>query len=74
MFAVYATHSAPDDPLAASEDGEQPKPNVPEGWVRGGSGHASLNRHDIFALRSERAPGRGIAYPIIVGNNTAGNS
>jgi hypothetical protein len=31
MFAVYATHSAPDDPLSALKIGERPEPEVPEG-------------------------------------------
>jgi NADPH:quinone reductase-like Zn-dependent oxidoreductase len=31
--------------------GQQPEPNVPEGWVRVKVSHASLNRHDVFTLR-----------------------
>jgi hypothetical protein len=34
MFAVYATHAAPDDPLSALKIGERPEPDVPQGWVR----------------------------------------
>ena len=30
MFAVYATHSAPDDPLSALKVGELPEPSVPD--------------------------------------------
>ena len=30
MFAVYATHAAPDDPLSALKIGERPEPSVPE--------------------------------------------
>lgn len=30
MFAVYATHAAPDDPLSALEIGDMPEPTVPE--------------------------------------------
>src|SRR5258705_348741 len=51
MFAVYATHAAPDDPLSALKVGERPDPDAPEGWVRVKVSHASLNRHDLFTLR-----------------------
>jgi len=53
MFAVYATHAAPDDPLSALKIGERPEPDVPEGWVRVKVSHASLNRHDLFTLCAE---------------------
>jgi NADPH:quinone reductase-like Zn-dependent oxidoreductase len=72
MFAVYATHAAPDDPLAALKIGEQPEPNVPEGWVRVKISHASLNRHDLFTLRGMSGHPEGITYPIILGNDAAG--
>ena len=72
MFAVYATHAAPDDPLAALKIGEQPEPNVPEGWVRVKISHASLNRHDLFTLRGISGHPEGITYPIILGNDAAG--
>src|SRR5260370_9993895 len=72
MFAVYATHAAPDDPLAALKIGEQPEPDVPEGWVRVKTSHASLNRHDLFTLRGMSGHPEGIAYPIILGNDAAG--
>ena len=72
MFAVYATHAAPDDPLAALKIGEQPEPDVPEGWVRVKITHASLNRHDLFTLRGISGHPEGITYPIILGNDAAG--
>ena len=72
MLAVYATHAAPDDPLSALEVGEQPEPNVPEGWVRVKVSHASLNRHDVFTLRGISGHPEGITYPIILGNDAAG--
>src|SRR6266446_3827630 len=72
MFAVYATHAAPDDPLAALKIGEQPEPDVPEGWVRVKVSHASLNRHDLFTLRGMSGHPEGIAYPIILGSDAAG--
>jgi NADPH:quinone reductase-like Zn-dependent oxidoreductase len=72
MLAVYATHAAPDNPLAALKVGEQPEPDVPDGWVRVKISHASLNRHDIFTLRGMSGHPEGITYPIILGNDAAG--
>jgi NADPH:quinone reductase-like Zn-dependent oxidoreductase len=72
MFAVYATHAAPDDPLAALKIGEQPDSHVPAGWVRVKISHASLNRHDLFTLRGMSGHPEGITYPIILGNDAAG--
>jgi NADPH:quinone reductase-like Zn-dependent oxidoreductase len=73
MFAIYATHAAPDDPLSALKIGERPEPNVPEGWVRVKVSHASLNRHDLFTLRGISGHPEGIRYPIILGNDAAGS-
>src|SRR3989454_1468831 len=72
MFAVYATHAAPDDPLSALKIGERSEPEVPEGWVRVKVSHASLNRHDLFTLRGISGHPEGINYPIILGNDAAG--
>jgi len=60
MFAVYATHAAPDDPLSALKVGERADPDVPEGWVRVKVSHASLNRHDLFTLRGMSGHPEGI--------------
>jgi NADPH:quinone reductase-like Zn-dependent oxidoreductase len=72
MFAVYATHAAPDDPLSALKVGERPDPDVPDGWVRVKVSHASLNRHDLFTLRGMSGHPEGITYPLILGNDAAG--
>ncbi len=72
MFAVYATHAASDDPLSALQMGDLPEPSVPDGWVRVKVSHASLNRHDLFTLRGITAHPEGISYPIILGNDAAG--
>src|ERR1700736_1774865 len=72
MFAVYASHAEIDDPLSALRVGEQPEPDVQEGWVRVKVSHASLNRHDLFTLRGITAHPEGIAFPIIMGNDGAG--
>src|SRR4029434_9136262 len=44
MFAIYATHAAPDDPLSALEIGEKPEPAVREGWVRVKISHVRRRR------------------------------
>ena len=72
MFAVYATHAAPDEPLAALKIGTMPNPTVPEGWVRVKVSHASLNRHDLFALHGISGHPEGIKFPMILGNDAAG--
>ena len=72
MFAAYATHADLDDPLSALRIGEQPEPDIPEGWVRVKVSHASLNRHDLFTLRGITAHPEGIQFPIILGNDGAG--
>jgi NADPH:quinone reductase-like Zn-dependent oxidoreductase len=61
MFAVYATHAAPDDPLSALKIGDLPEPSVSDGWVRVKISHASLNRHDLFTLRGISGHPEGIA-------------
>jgi D-arabinose 1-dehydrogenase-like Zn-dependent alcohol dehydrogenase len=72
MFAVYATHAAPDNPLAALSIGDMPEPNVPDGWVRVKVSHASLNRHDLFTLRGISGHAEGITYPMILGTDAVG--
>jgi NADPH:quinone reductase-like Zn-dependent oxidoreductase len=72
MFAVYATHADPIDPISALQIGERPEPAVPRGWVRVKISHASLNRHDLFTLRGISGHSEGIKYPIILGNDGAG--
>lgn len=72
MFAVYATHAAPNDPLSALKIGEMPEPAVPKDWVRVKVSHASLNRHDLFTLRGISGHPGGIKFPIILGNDAAG--
>ncbi len=72
MFAVYAAGPNPDDPLASLVEGERPEANVPEGWVRVRTSHASLNRHDLFTLRGITAQSDPIPFPMILGNDGAG--
>ncbi len=72
MFAVYATHAAPENPLAALEIGEQPEREAPAEWLRVKITHASLNRHDLFTLQGVSGHPEGISYPMILGNDAAG--
>jgi NADPH:quinone reductase-like Zn-dependent oxidoreductase len=72
MFAVYATHAAPDEPLSALKIGTMPDSTAPDGWVRVKVSHASLNRHDLFTLRGISGHPEGIKFPIILGNDAAG--
>jgi NADPH:quinone reductase-like Zn-dependent oxidoreductase len=72
MFAVYATHADPSNPLSSLKLGERPEPDVPDGWVRVAITHASLNRHDLFTLRGISGHPEGIVYPIVLGNDAAG--
>ena len=72
MFAVYATHAAPENPLSALKIGERPEPDVPDGWVRVQVTHASLNRHDLFTLQGISGHPEGITYPMILGNDAVG--
>jgi NADPH:quinone reductase-like Zn-dependent oxidoreductase len=72
MFAVYASHAAPDDPLSALKLGEMPEPTVPDSWVRVKVSHASLNRHDLFTLMGRSGHPEGITYPRILGNDAVG--
>ena len=70
MFAVYAERFSPDDPLAGLVVGEQPDPEVPDGWTTVTVKAASLNHHDLWSLR-----GVGLKpeqLPMILGCDAAG--
>lgn len=70
MRAAYAKSFNSDDPLAALVIGEQPEPDVPDGWTRIAVRAASLNHHDLWTLR-----GVGITedrLPMILGCDAAG--
>src|SRR5947208_74884 len=70
MLAAYAARVDADDPLSALEVGERPEPVAPDGWATVSVRAASLNHHDVWALR-------GVALsadqtPMIVGGGAAG--
>lgn len=72
MFAVYADHAAPNDPLSSLRIGEMPDPVPPADWVRVKISHASLNRHDLFTLMGITGHPEGLRFPLILGNDAAG--
>ena len=51
MFAVYAGSIDPKDPLSGLVVGEQPEPEVPDGWTTVTVKAASINHHDVWSLR-----------------------
>jgi NADPH:quinone reductase-like Zn-dependent oxidoreductase len=70
MFAVTATQTDPDNPLAGLTLGEHPEPKVPDGWTTVTVKAASLNHHDLWTLK-----GVGIRQdrlPIVLGCDAAG--
>ncbi|WP_433244649.1 zinc-binding dehydrogenase [Streptosporangium sp. CA-135522] len=70
MFAVTATQTDPDNPLAGLTLGERPEPEVPDGWTTVTVKAAALNHHDLWTLK-----GVGIRQerlPIVLGCDAAG--
>jgi len=70
MFAVYAESFSSDDPLTGLAVGEQPDPEVPDGWTTVTVKAASLNHHDLWSLRGVGL--REEALPMILGCDAAG--
>ncbi|MEV0996116.1 zinc-binding dehydrogenase [Nonomuraea sp. NPDC050202] len=70
MFAVTATQTDPDNPLAGLTLGEHPEPKLPDGWTTVSVRAAALNHHDLWTLK-----GVGIRQdrlPIVLGCDAAG--
>ncbi|MGN9839168.1 zinc-binding dehydrogenase [Nonomuraea sp. H19] len=70
MFAVTATQTDPDNPLAGLTLGERPEPKTPDGWTTVSVRAAALNHHDLWTLK-----GVGIRQdrlPIVLGCDAAG--
>ncbi|WP_113705559.1 zinc-binding dehydrogenase [Nonomuraea lactucae] len=70
MFAVTATQTDPDNPLAGLTLGERPEPQVPDGWTTVSVRATALNHHDLWTLK-----GVGIRQdrlPIVLGCDAAG--
>lgn len=70
MFAVTATQTDPDNPLAGLTLGAHPEPEVPDGWTTVTVRATGLNHHDLWTLK-----GVGIRQdrlPIVLGCDAAG--
>ncbi|GAA5041157.1 NADPH:quinone reductase-like Zn-dependent oxidoreductase [Thermocatellispora tengchongensis] len=70
MFAVTATQTDPDNPLAGLTLGEHPEPKTPDGWTTVTVKATALNHHDLWTLK-----GVGISQdrlPIVLGCDAAG--
>ncbi|MET7463016.1 zinc-binding dehydrogenase [Nonomuraea sp. NPDC005501] len=70
MFAVTATQTDPDNPLAGLTLGERPEPETRDGWTTVTVRAAALNHHDLWTLK-----GVGIRQerlPIVLGCDAAG--
>ncbi|WP_219466381.1 zinc-binding dehydrogenase [Nonomuraea rhizosphaerae] len=70
MFAVTATQTDSDNPLAGLTLGEHPEPKVPDGWTTVTVRATALNHHDLWTLK-----GVGIRQdrlPIVLGCDAAG--
>ena len=70
MLAAYAQSASADEPLSALSVGELGDPNVPDGWVTVEVRAASLNHHDIWALRGVGLPAERL--PMTLGTDAAG--
>lgn len=71
MFAVYAGSIDPKDPLSGLVVGEQPEPEVPDGWTTVTVKAASINHHDVWSLRGVGL--REESLPMILGCDAAGH-
>ena len=70
MFAVYAAAVDRDDPLACLGVGDLPVPETPEEWVTVRVRAASLNHHDLWALKGVALKAEQV--PMILGSDAAG--
>lgn len=70
MFAVYASGIDRDDPLSVLSVGDLPEPETPEDWVTVRVRAASLNHHDVWALKGQALKAEQV--PMILGTDAAG--
>lgn len=70
MLAAYAAGVNADDPLAALEVGDFDPPPAPDGWVEVRVRAASLNHHDLWALRGVALAADRV--PMVLGTDAAG--
>lgn len=70
MLAAFAHGIDPDDPLSVLTVGEIEPPPVPEDWVTVTVRAASLNHHDVWALRGQALSADRV--PMILGTDAVG--
>ena len=70
MFAVYAAAVDPIDPLSCLGVGELSQPTTPSEWVNVRVRAASLNHHDLWALKGVAL--KADRVPMILGTDAAG--
>lgn len=70
MFAVFAESINPESPLDGLTVGEQPNPDVPEGWTTISVKAASINHHDVWSLRGVGLSSESL--PMTLGCDAAG--
>ena len=70
MLAAYAARVDADDPLSALEVGERPEPAARDGWATVTVRAASLNHHDVWALRGVALTAE--QTPMVLGGDAAG--
>lgn len=70
MLAAYAHAINPTDPLDALTVGQMDLPETPEDWVTVTVRAASINHHDVWALRGQAL--REDQVPMILGTDAAG--
>ena len=70
MFAVYAAGINRDDPLSVLGVGELEEPLTPDDWVTVRVRAASLNHHDVWALKGQALKAEQV--PMILGTDAAG--
>ena len=70
MFAVYAAATDLKNPLGCLGVGELPQPSTPEDWVTVRVRAASLNHHDLWALKGVALKPEQV--PMILGSDAAG--
>ncbi|MFM8896040.1 MAG: alcohol dehydrogenase catalytic domain-containing protein, partial [Actinomycetales bacterium] len=70
MLAAYAHAINRDDPLSCLTVGEIDPPSVPQDWVSVQVRAASLNHHDLWALKGQALAAERL--PMILGTDAAG--
>jgi len=70
MFSVYAAGVDRDDPLSVLGVGDLPEPPTPDDWVTVRVRAASLNHHDLWALKGQALKAEQV--PMVLGSDASG--